>query len=307
MNTTHCQWGLALLAGFAFVAFAGSTQAAPPPGPPWPTNFASPKERPASDAPARDFAFAEIEANGAPIGVAVTASAAVAKPKLANIYELYYQFRVHTKKGDAGPLLGTPDSPNGKPFLLRQITCEHDWIEFYEKFDVTRKDISGMLNLPVRAVGGSDLEVLIRVEPQLYDVAEKKFITPFKTPAAILVAGVGANGKVWKVQSLSGWLIGNSRNGANPAKALDTLADLDDFSPTDNGVEGAFLAVLSDKEVSAETKTLYIGAIPPLSLNSKAAFTLKQALKELAAGDDAGLKAAARKKLDDANRAAKTG
>jgi hypothetical protein len=298
--TIHRKLAAALLPSLLLVSAAGRSSAAPPPGPPWPVNYPTPKERPATDAPDKNFASATVEANGAPVGVAVTVIAAVARPKLGNKYELYYQLRVHTGKGETGPLLSTRESPEGKPFLVKQVTCEYDWIEFYEKFDVVRKDITGMINMPSREEGGSDKEVVIRVEPQIWDVAEKKFLTPGKTPAAILVAGVGAHAKVWKLQSLSSWLTEKVTGGSDPRKALEVLAELDEFSSTGNGVEEALLAGLNAKDVPTSTKVLYVHAVPATSLHAKTSFYLKRALEELAAGAEGELKTAARKKLDEA-------
>ncbi len=294
------KYSRALMGLCAVMALVGRAAAKPPPGPPWPVNFPMGTERPASDAPAKDFAFAEVEASGAPIGVGVAVSAAIAKPTLGAKYELYYQLRVHNKKGEMGPLLATMDHPDGKAFFVRNILCEFDWIEFYEKFDVTRKDVSAMTNLPSREGNGSDKEVLIRVEPQLYDPGERKYLTPGKTPAAIMVATVGAGGKVWSLQSLGSWLIEKGKPGSDAKKALATLAELDEYSPAANGVDEALLTVINAKETSAETKALYVGAVPADSLKTKSGYNLKVALEGLAASGDEAVKSAAKKKLAEA-------
>jgi hypothetical protein len=298
--TAYRRLAVALVAATALISATGRAAASPPPGPPWPADHPPSKERPATDAPGKDFCFADVAANGAPVGVGVKVTAAVARPKVGNKYELYYQLRVHTQKGEVGPLLGTKEFADGKPFLLRQVTCEYDWIEFYEEFDVTRKDVSGMTNLPAPASGGPDKEVMIRVEPQLFDVAEKKYVTPAKTPAAIVVATVGARGKVSKLQSLSAWLVEKGGPGWDPKKAVAVLADLDEFGTAGNGVEDAIHTVLGMKDVSPETKVLFINAVPPATLNWKSSYPLKRTLEGLASGTDKDLKAAAQKKLDEA-------
>jgi hypothetical protein len=288
----------ALIAASALAALAAPaarTFAEPPPGPPWPVNFPASKMRPASDAPEKDFAFAELEKSAGPIGVAVTISAAIAKPRVGNDYELNYQLRLHTKKGEYGPLLGSGKS---QTVLLRHVTCKYDWIEFYEKVDVTRKELTGMTNLPSPRVGNDD--VLLRVEPQLYDVAEKKYLTPPKTPAAILVARVGAAGKVWELRSLSAWLVERSASESEAKKTLARLADLDEFSFAANNLAAAINTVLTAKSVSAKTKVLYIGAVPAQTLASKTSYALRRSLENLAAGPDEDLKLASQQKLDEA-------
>jgi hypothetical protein len=284
----------ALIAASAFAGPATRTVAAPPPGPPWPVNYPASKTRPASDAPQKDFAVAELEKSAGPIGVAVQISAAIAKPKAGNDYELSYQIRVHTKKGEYGPLLGTGKA---QTVLLRRVTCKYDWIEFYEKLDVTRNALTGMTNLPSPREGNE--EVLLRVEPQLYDVAGKKYLTAPKTSAVILVARVGARGKVWELRSLSAWLVEKSGSESDAKKTLARLADLDDFSSTANNIEAAINTVLTTKDVPAQTKVLYIGAVPAKTLSWKTSFHLRKTLEKLAAGPDDALKRAAQQKLDE--------
>ena len=292
----NAMWALAVVA----LVGAGVGVAEPPPGPPWPTNVPALKGRPASDAPAKDFAVAEVEASGGPVGVGVAVRAAVAKPTLGNTYDLYYQIRVHTKKGEFGPLLATKESASGLTVLVAQVKCAYDWIEFYEKFDVTRGDLSGKLNLPAREKGGGDRDVVLRVEPQIWDEAAKVYLTATKTPAALVVASVGAAGKVWKVRSLGAWLIEQSGSGMDPKQALATLADLDEFSPESNGVDEAIATVLSTRAVASEKKALYVAAVRAETLKTLSGYNLKRTLEEFAAGPDGELKAAAKKKLEEA-------
>jgi|GEM_PF-4396639 len=142
-------------------------EAAPPPGPPWPVNYARGKVRSADEAPTNDFAVADINhTTGGPIGAVVDVRAAIAKPKMGQEYELRYQYRIHTKKGEVGPLLGTTDFPNGVSFTASRVKCDYDWIEFYETIDITRKELNGMTNMPIPPKG-ADRDVFIRVEPHL--------------------------------------------------------------------------------------------------------------------------------------------
>jgi hypothetical protein len=270
-----------LLAALVLTSTSDSVTAKPPPN------------RTASDAPKKDFALAQVEASAYPIGVVVRVVGAVAKPKKGNKYGLYYQLRLHTRKGQAGPTLGTKDYPDGKPFFLQAVNGEYDWIMLSDEFDVTRQEVSGMKNLPHGSGEGARL-VLLRVEPHLYDFAKKAYLTPTRTPAAIVVASVDAHGKVIALMSLAEYLIGAS---ANPKKALDLLADLDEFDTTANGIEEAIIRVLTNKDVGSKNKLLYIRAVPARTLKTKAGFNLESALTALAKGSDEELKKAAQEKL----------
>jgi hypothetical protein len=284
---------------FAAGICAATVTAAPPPGPPWPVNYPLSATRSSRDAPDDHFALAELSRGGSPFAVEVSTRAAVTKPKTGNVYELRYQIRVHTKKGDYGPLLGTKETPAGVSFVVRRVTCEYDWIEFYESFDITRKDLSAMTNLPV-GEKGQERDVLLRVEAHLYDVAEKKFLTPAKTPAAIVVASVGPNGQVWAVRPLTEWLALHGGSAEVAKKGLGALADLDEFGTISNRVEDAFATVLGSKTTAVAAKLLFIAAVDAKTLNWKSSYHLKGALEALAAGPDGELKSTAQKKLAEA-------
>jgi len=284
------------------VAVLGATArpavAAPPPGPPWPVNYPIDGARPASAAPAESWATAQVESTGGPLGIEVAVRAAVAKPAMGGAYELYYQLRVHTKKGEFGPLLGGPGGGQpGLPILVRAVKCEYDWIEFYERFDVTRKEMSGIANLPAPDAGAADLSVFVRVEPHLYDVAAKKYLTVPKTPAAIVVLGVGSNHKVWSARSLSDWLVLQAEPGRDSAKAVAAVSDLDDYDPTANGMESAVEQVLANPRTLPATKVLYIGMVPAKVLGRASAVSLLHALDRLAKEGEGDVKAAAEKKV----------
>lgn len=284
-----------LAAGF----LASAAEAAPPPGPPWPVNYARGKVRSANEAPANDFAAADINrTTGGPIGTAVDLRAAIAKPKMGQEYELRYQFRIHTKKGEVGPLLGTTDLPNGASFTVSRVKCEYDWIEFYDTIDITRKELNGMTNMPVPRKGTAN-DVFIRVEPHLYDVTAKKYVTPARTPAAIVVASVAGNGRVWSVCSLAEWIAekGVSVDGAQ--QVMSTLADLDEYSTIANHIEGAFAKVLDSKSAPDAAKLLFINAVEGKKLTWKSHYELRQSLATLAAGPEGKLQFSAKKKLEE--------
>jgi hypothetical protein len=114
---------LTLLVILALWGATGSVVATPPPGPPWPVNYPRVAPRSASDAPDKDFAIAEVKANAAPIGAVVTMSASIAKPKMGNSYDLYYQIRIHTKKGETGPLLSKYGTAGEANLSAASRTC----------------------------------------------------------------------------------------------------------------------------------------------------------------------------------------
>jgi hypothetical protein len=287
-----------LLALFALGFAAASTApAAPPPGPPWPTNRPQWGTRSAAEAPEKSFAVAEVSESAGGLVVVVSARAAVAKPKMGQEYELTYQLRVHTKKGEVGPLLGTKQFPKGVSQRVCTVKCEHDWIELYETFDVTRKDLSGMTNLPGTEKGGT---VFIRVEPHLFDVSANAYLTPVRTPAAVLVASVAPGGRVLELRPVGEWLAGWNGSAADAKSALARLADLDEYDPTFNRIESAFARVLASETANAGAKAEFVRAVDAKRLNWKSFWEVRKALEALAAGPDGELKAAARAKLDEA-------
>ena len=105
------------------------------------------------------------------------------------------------------------------------MTGETGAIEFDEELDITRSQISGMTRLPAREEGESDLDVVLRIEPQIYDATGKKYLTMPRTSAAVLVANVGRKSKVYRLQSLSKWLVMKSHGGMGCAQDHRGLQD----------------------------------------------------------------------------------
>jgi hypothetical protein len=206
-----------------------------------------------------------------------------------NEYQLSYQLRLHTKKGEAGPILGTADKPSGISNPVTSSAADDAWNGLEGTVDVNRKDISGMTNLP------ADQLAVIRIEPHLYDVKAARFLTPGKTPAIIVMASVGKNGRVDSVVSLRSWIAANARYDAD--KVLDKLADLDEYDLYGNGIGEAIGQVLAVKEIPTATKVRFIKAVPKEVVNGKSSPGLWGTLSTFAAGEDADLKTAAKTKL----------
>jgi hypothetical protein len=253
------------------------------------------------DVPPADevFVAADVAADGNPIGVGIHIRGRIAHPKPGTTYELCYQIRLHSRAGDSGPLLGDKEMPEGKAFPISQVTGGVGPIEFDEELDITRSQISGMTRLPARPEGGSDLDVVLRIEPQLYDANERKYLTKPRTSAAVLVADVGKKSKVYRLQSLSSWMVMKSHGGWDARKTLEVFKTVDVYDFLDNRIPEAFEAVLDAAGATPQTKAMFIEALPAKILKINVAYNLLQKLKALAAGEDADLKAAAVKKLGE--------
>lgn len=261
------------------------------------TSQAAKAEEPAATAKA------SLNESGGNLGAEVNFRAQVAQPDKTHSYELYYQFRVHTKQGEMGPLLGTTENPQGKPIFVARKSGDAKFVNFDETVDITRGMLTGMSNLtPFDPSLKSYYFSLVRVEPQIYEVSQKKYLTPSKTSAVILVAYVGDNGKVLRLQPLGDLLIWAGTDGRHPTQYLKMLVSLDDYSSLDNKIEEASAAVLSSKTASPEAKLAFLQAMPTKHLGSKDVHALNVALTDLAQGSDAQLKAAAQKVLDGAKK-----
>jgi hypothetical protein len=248
----------------------------PPGGNPRPTKF---------DAAETRCAFADDESR---LGMEVKfwCDGEVAK---GHEYQLLYQFRVQTKKGEFGPLLGTTAQPDGTTFFVVSATADDKWNGLEGAADVTRKDLSGMTNLP------KGKTATLRIEPQLLDQTTGKYVTDAKTRAIIVKADVGENGHVQSVLSLASWIIQNAQY--EPDAVLATMADLDAFDEEGNRMGDAFGKVLGNKEIPAATRLRLIHAVSKKWVHMKDP-SLWGAINDLANGNDAGLKAAARELLN---------
>jgi hypothetical protein len=215
-----------------------------------------------------------------------------AEVQTGNEYQLMYQLRLHTKKGAVGPILGTSDRPTGIAFRIAWGTADGAWNGLQGSADITRKDVTGMTNLPAEGL------VMLRVEPHLYDATAAKFLTPARTPALIVMATVGGNARVESVVPLRTWIVANARYDAD--KVLDKLADLDEYDLDGNAIGEAIGEVLAVKELPNVTKVRFIRAVPQQPVYAKSSPRLWGALHDFADGGDAELKEAAKAKLGEA-------
>ena len=230
-----------------------------------------------------------INDDGSVIGVAVRlwVDAEVQK---GNKYELVYQLRVHTKKGEAGAILGTVDKPNGIVYTVASWLADDAWNGMEGDADINRRDLTGMKNLPL------DKLVTIRVEPHLYDPKTDKYLTPSKTKAIIILAAVNEFGRVTSVISLRSWIVSSAQHHAD--EVLNRLADLDDYDLYGNKIGDAIGQVLINKEIPSQIKAKFIRAVPKEVVNIKDSTVLWTVLKDFAAGGDSDLQTAAKEKLE---------
>jgi hypothetical protein len=242
-----------------------------------------------------DQTAVQVGESAPPLGVQVHLWGDVAELKKGNRYQLLYQIRPHTRKGDAGPTLGNANRPEGVAFPVATGTAGDDWNGLEGSADITRKELSEATGLPRPPKGRDSHTVLLRVEPQLLDVTAGKYLTPMRTPAVILAAEVSAAGRVWEVRPLGEWVAMNRGNTADHALAM--VADLDEYDPSGSGLEAGILKVLESDSVKADVKAKFVAAVPAARVNWKVNFHLKVALEQFADGSDEVLKAAAKKKL----------
>jgi hypothetical protein len=212
-------------------------------------------------------------------------------------YHLYYQLRVHTEKGETGPVIDLGGKTGGTPFFVAKGTVGDDWNGLEGRSDITRKELSGAAGWPEVKKNESET-VFVRVEPQLFDATDKKYITPGRTRAFILVARVGEGRKVQSLHTLARWIEDNGRFSS--AKVVEVLGGLDEYDPAACGVAEAMVKPLSDKDTKKEAKLKLVGAVPPAAVaDRKASYSFVALMEEWAKGDDAELKEAAVKVLGE--------
>ncbi len=167
-----------------------------------------------------------VTGNGSPFAVELRIWGDVANLEKGKQYQLLYQLRLHTKAGETGPILGTEMHPEGRAFVIGQSTYsdEEFWPGIEGAIDITRKELSGMIGLP--AVN-EPTSVFVRVEPQLLDVATKKFSTPLKPLASILVLTVEPNRKVTAVTSVKDWIA--TSLSMEPRQVMESLKSFDEI------------------------------------------------------------------------------
>ncbi len=225
-------------------------------------------------------------------------------------FQLLYQLRIHTKKGDLGPLLRPKEAAqapvhplgNGKKGALPAA-----------EFDVTRGELSGMTNWLAseegELEGGSTRTVFLRVEPHVFDVTDQVYLTPAKSNAVILVAEVDAASKVKSFQSLSAWLLQLHNNDAiqqRPAMlqyGLGKLNELDAYDTQGNQLPHMFYTLLREEKMDEADRLQCIQAVPKDvfqdNRQTKAGGAVVQFLDAFTKEGSPPVKAAARKKLDE--------
>jgi hypothetical protein len=205
-------------------------------------------------------------------------------------YQLMYQLRVHTRKGELGPVLGTAAQPNGVSYVVASGTADNTWKGLEGMADINRKDLSGMTNLP------TGKKVVLRIEPHLYDQTAGRFVTPGKTPAIIVLAEVDRDGRVSSVDSLKVGIIFNALSRAD--EVLDLLAALDEYDLEGNRIAEAIGDVLNNKEIPTPTAVRFIRAVPKQLVHGKN-LILWRVLNDFADDFIPELKEAAKAKLEE--------
>lgn len=218
---------------------------------------------------------------GDPIGVQVHLWGDVGNVEKGHKYQLMYQLRVQTKKGEVGPLLGDSSRPNGVAFTVVSGTADDKWNGLDASVDITREKLAGMTGLPKHTAWGEPL--LLRVEPQLFDVTTGKFVTDGKSNCLFLAVTV-TTGKVASVTPLHKWLSGSC--GKIAQEALDNLAKLDVYDAGENKLQDFYFDVLLARvTVQRSDVPAVIRTIPPPLLSSEAGQYLWAYLKRIADGE----------------------
>lgn len=241
--------------------------------------------------------------SGDPIGVQVRLWGDVGNIEKGHTYRLKYQLRIQTKKGEIGALLGDTAHPNGVAYTLKTAVADENWNGLDASVDITRAMISGMTGLPKDTTWGEPL--LLRVEPQLFDVTADKFVTDGR-PNCLFLAAAVKDGKVTEVMPLPKWL---SRScGKVAIDALNNLEKLDGYDPGENQLHDFFFDVLLGRvTMQGSDVPAVVKAIPVALLKSEAGKYLDGFLGMIARGDklqddrkfDDEVKAAAKAKLDE--------
>lgn len=218
---------------------------------------------------------------GDPIGVQVKLWGDIGNVEKGHTYRLMYQLRTQTKKGEVGALLGDSARPNGVAYTLKTAVADDNWNGLDARVDITRAMIAGMTGLPKDTAWGEPL--LLRVEPQLFDVTADKFVTDGR-PNCLFLAVAIRNGTVASVTPLPKWL--SASCGKIAHDALANLAKLDGYDPGENDLQDFFFDVLLGRVTMQQSDTAaVIKAIPAELLKSEAGQYLKGYLVRVARGD----------------------
>lgn len=231
-----------------------------------------------------------------PIGVEVRMWGDVGNVQTGHKYQLMYQLRVQTKKGELGPLLGDAKRPSGVAYVVKELTADENWNGLEGWVDITRKDLTGRTNLPANTPRIDPL--ILRVEPQLFDLTASKFVSEGKPQCLFLVVDV-VNGTVTRIKPLHVWLRENSDKVATEPLAM--LDRLDMYDAVENRLH-TFYESLIDQPVLLESDYVaLLKAMPVEVLASKSGYAVRTRLEKLANDEKASaeLRAAAKAKLDE--------
>lgn len=227
------------------------------------------------------------------LGFQIHLRGAIADADAGRHYDVLYQLRLHTQRGEAGVLLGDAQNPGGSACVLGEAAPPdaegHRAFEF--AFDLTRKELSRMTQMPRG-------RVLVRVEPQIVDRATQRFLTAPRSDALIAVAEVGESGKVYTLVPFGKWFGGCYGEGA-ASTALDALASLDAIDYEGNAIVPGFESVFANELTKPAQLVQFLAALPAKEL----AFgknNLRHCLTALAAHRDEAVRAEAAAKLKEA-------
>jgi hypothetical protein len=251
----------------------------------------------AEDKPPQSSTFASTGESAAPFAVQVKFNAYIAEPVAGHEYRFLYQLRLHTKKGELGPVLGDSARPAGKAFDLGPLSkgrgVHGPLLEFDGSVDVTRKDLSAMTNLPKNA-----RNAVIRVEPQVYDQTADAFLTPAKSPCVLLFVDTDEQGRVLEVRPFADWFLRQFGSAQTAQAALRLVGEVDAWEQRDYEFPRAFENVFSAQHIKADLKVLAVRGMPARLVHEKN--KVRPILEELAAAGNAQLKAAVEAKLAEA-------
>lgn len=194
------------------------------------------------------------------LGFQVNLRGHLLSPVADHHYDVLYQVRVHTQKGELGPILGDAQNPNGRAIPLGEAKYDaaSKTSDFDFAFDLLRKDLT--LCTPL-----TKGRMVLRIEPQVYDQTDQRFLTAPKSEALIAVAMVGDDGKVHSVVPFSKWFAGCCTPGTAPV-ALELLASLDAVDLEGSAIIPGFEQVLSNPDTKPAQLCAFLAALPAREL-----------------------------------------
>ena len=204
------------------------------------------------------YAYSRVHTHGGQLGVGAGFYANIQHPQPGHRYELRYQIRMHQRKGAVGPLIQTKQMPNGAAWrIARSKTAGRisRGVTLAATVDITRRDLLNVTNFPKQRFA----RVVLRLEPHVFDLTAKKFLTPPKTEAIILVADI-ANGRIQKLQLVGEWLYAHRNYGDN--LAVNLFKSLDACSFYDNGLIKTCEEILSEDGAWDDTQAAFLNAMP---------------------------------------------